>query len=137
MRHRLSAVLPDEWGKWGNRRKSGECGRATSPRPRLPDGSRLFPCLPSVRLDFPTFLYAPAALPHRMDEPTVGVVFGNVSTTEFRFAVRDPTLKRLDYVQVEHPTDGALVAHVMEVTRETNLSFEDATRMGYHDPSQT
>jgi DNA helicase HerA-like ATPase len=71
-----------------------------------------------------------------MDEP-VGVVFGNVSTTEFRFAVRDPTLKRLDYVQVEHPTDGALVAHVMEVTRETNLSFEDATRMGYHDPSQT
>jgi DNA helicase HerA-like ATPase len=66
---------------------------------------------------------------------SVGVVFGNVSTTEFRFAVRDPTLRRLDYVQVEHPTDGALVAHVLEVTRETNLSFEDATRVGYHEPA--
>ncbi|MFA5861985.1 MAG: ATP-binding protein [Candidatus Thermoplasmatota archaeon] len=72
-----------------------------------------------------------------MEEPVVGVVFGNVSTTDFRFAVRDSTLKRLDYVQVEHPTDGALVAHVLEVTRETNLSFEDATRMGYHEPQST
>ena len=84
-----------------------------------------------------------------MDEPVVGIVFGNVSTTDFRFAVRDPTLKRLDYVAVDHPTDGALVAHVTEVTRETNLSFDaavsadtarsglggprDATRAGYHD----
>lgn len=68
-----------------------------------------------------------------MDEPTVGVVFGNVSTTEFRFAVSDPGLKRLDYVEVEHPTDGQLVAHVIELTRETNLSFEDATRTGYSD----
>ena len=58
----------------------------------------------------------------------VGAVFGNVSTTEFRFAVRDATLKRLDYVQVEHPTDGALVAQVTEVTRETNMSFEEAGR---------
>ena len=56
----------------------------------------------------------------------MGVVFGNVSTTEFRFAVRDPSLKRLDYVQVHHPTDGALVAQVTEVTRETNLSFDAA-----------
>lgn len=67
-----------------------------------------------------------------MDEPVVGVVFGNVSTTEFRFAVRDPTLKRLDYVQVDHPIDGALVAHITEVTRETNLSFDDANRR-FHD----
>lgn len=63
-----------------------------------------------------------------MDTPTVGAVFGNVSTTEFRFAVRDPALKRLDYVQVDHPTDGALVAQVAEVTRETNMSFEEAGR---------
>ena len=58
----------------------------------------------------------------------VGAVFGNVSTTSFRFAVRDVTLKRLDYVQVEHPTDGALVAQVTEVTRETDVSFEEAGR---------
>ena len=56
-----------------------------------------------------------------MDPPPVGVVFGNVSTTEFRFAVSDPTLKRLDYVQVEHPTDGALVAQLTELVR-----FDDA-----------
>ena len=65
-------------------------------------------------------------------EEIVGAVFGNVSTTEFRFAVRDPSLRRLDYVKVDHPTDGALVAQVSEVTRETNLSFEDAQRRGYH-----
>lgn len=65
-------------------------------------------------------------------EPIVGAVFGNVSTTEFRFAVRDPTLKRLDYVRVDHPSDGALVAQVTEVTRETNLSFEEAAKRGYH-----
>ncbi|HET6404399.1 MAG TPA: ATP-binding protein, partial [Candidatus Thermoplasmatota archaeon] len=58
----------------------------------------------------------------------VGAVFGNVTTTSFRFAVRDITLKRLDYVQVEHPTDGALVAQVTEVTRETDVSFEEAGR---------
>lgn len=56
----------------------------------------------------------------------MGAVFGNVSTTEFRFAVRDASLKRLDYVQVQHPTDGALVAQVTEVTRETNLGFDQA-----------
>jgi DNA helicase HerA-like ATPase len=67
-----------------------------------------------------------------VDEPVVGAVFGNVSTTEFRFAVRDTTLKRLDYIQVEHPADGALVAQVTEVTRETSLSFEDAAKRGYH-----
>ena len=71
--------------------------------------------------------------PKRMDAPVVGVVFGNVSTTEFRFAVTDPSLRRLDYVQVEHPTDGALVAHVVEVVRETSLSFDEAARIGYHD----
>lgn len=67
-----------------------------------------------------------------MDTPIVGAVFGNVSTTEFRFAVRDITLKRLDYVQVDHSTDGALVAQVTEVTRETNLGYEEAARRGYH-----
>ena len=67
-------------------------------------------------------------------EPAVvGAVFGNVSTTEFRFAVRDPSLKRLDYVQVDHPTDGALVAQVTEVTRETSLGYEEATRRGGHE----
>ncbi len=68
-----------------------------------------------------------------LSDPTVGVVFGNVSTTEFRFAVRDPSLKRLDYVQVEHPTDGVLVAHVVEMTRETNVTFEDASRASLRD----
>lgn len=66
-------------------------------------------------------------------EPVVGAVFGNVSTTDFRFAVRDPSVKRLDYVQVEHPTDGALVAQVSEVTRETNLGYEDATARRPHE----
>src|ERR1051326_222404 len=92
------------------------------------------PCSPVGRPHpLPNLFLSPARLGPPMDEPVVGAAFGNVSTTEFRFAVRDATLRRLDYVKVDHPTDGALVAHVTEVTRETNLSFEDATRAGYHD----
>ncbi|MHB8603658.1 MAG: ATP-binding protein [Thermoplasmatota archaeon] len=56
----------------------------------------------------------------------VGVIYGNVGTTEFRFAVASPELKRLDYVKLEHETDGVVLAQVMEVTRETSLSFDDA-----------
>jgi DNA helicase HerA-like ATPase len=81
---------------------------------------------------WPTFFGA-ARLLEDVTDAHVGVVFGNVSTTEFRFAVRDPSLRRLDYVQVEHPNDGVLVAHVTDITRETSLSFEDATRLGYGD----
>jgi len=59
---------------------------------------------------------------------SVGVIFGNVATTEFRVAVSDPTLKRLDYVKVNHETDGVCLAQVTEITRETSLTFEDASR---------
>ena len=80
--------------------------------------------------------YEPAGRRSLGVEAAVGAVFGNVSTTEFRFAVRDPSLKRLDYVQVDHPTDGALVAQVTEVTRETSLGYEEATRKGHEGPAR-
>lgn len=55
----------------------------------------------------------------------VGVIYGDVKSTEFDIAVSDPTLKRLDYVEADH--NGARVLGLVEtVTRESGLTYEDA-----------
>ncbi|HVL47707.1 MAG TPA: ATP-binding protein, partial [Candidatus Thermoplasmatota archaeon] len=65
------------------------------------------------------------------DNDRVGAIFGNVGTTEFKMAVSDPTLRRLDYVKVGHETDGVILAQVMEISRETSMSFDQATKVSY------
>lgn len=62
----------------------------------------------------------------------VGVIFGDVASTQFGIAVSDPSLKRLDYVEAEH--QGARVLGIVEkVTRQSDLSYEQAMRGGHHD----
>ncbi|HWG91765.1 MAG TPA: ATP-binding protein, partial [Candidatus Thermoplasmatota archaeon] len=61
----------------------------------------------------------------------VGVIYGNVGITEFKFAVSDPTLKRTDYIKVQHDREGWVLAQVMDVVRETSLSFDEATAMSH------
>lgn len=55
----------------------------------------------------------------------VGVIYGDVKSTEFDLAVSDPTLKRLDYVETDH-NGSRVLALVETVTRESGLSYEDA-----------
>ena len=56
----------------------------------------------------------------------VGVIFGNVGTTVYRFAVSNPKVERADYVEVSMETGERVLGQVMEMTRETDLGYEDA-----------
>ena len=59
----------------------------------------------------------------------IGIIYGNVGTTEFRFAVSDRSVKRNEYIEVAHPECGAVLGQVGEVTRETDLSFDRAQKL--------
>ncbi|MBI2078250.1 MAG: DUF87 domain-containing protein [Euryarchaeota archaeon] len=59
----------------------------------------------------------------------VGVIYGHVEATEFRFAMRgDAAVKRLDYISAEHPS-GLALGQVVDVDRLSQLSFEEAVQM--------
>ncbi|PKK85729.1 MAG: hypothetical protein CVT48_04160 [Thermoplasmata archaeon HGW-Thermoplasmata-1] len=58
-------------------------------------------------------------------ERLAGVIYGTTGSTEFTFAVSDPTLRRLDYVAVRHQ-EGHVLAQVMGIERRSGISFEDA-----------
>lgn len=55
----------------------------------------------------------------------VGVIYGDIKSTEFEIAVSDSTLKRLDYVEADH-NGVRVLALVEKVTRESGLSYEQA-----------
>jgi hypothetical protein len=59
----------------------------------------------------------------------IGIIYGNVGTTEFRFAVSDKNVKRNEYIEVAHPECGAVLGQVGDVTRETDLSFDRAQKL--------
>lgn len=53
---------------------------------------------------------------------SVGVIFGETGSSEFRFAVTDPAgVKRTDYVKVWHSTDGWVLAQVLSMTRSSDV----------------
>ncbi|MGQ0536395.1 MAG: ATP-binding protein, partial [Methanobacteriota archaeon] len=58
----------------------------------------------------------------------VGLIFGTVGSTRFRLGVQDARLRRGDYVQVKHETDGWVVGQVFDITRESSLSLEEVAR---------
>jgi uncharacterized protein len=59
----------------------------------------------------------------------IGIIYGNVGTTEFRFAVSDRSIKRNEYVEVGHPECGSILGQIMDITRETDLSFDRAQKL--------
>jgi DNA helicase HerA-like ATPase len=57
---------------------------------------------------------------------SVGVIFGETGSHEFRFAVTDPAgVKRTDYVKVWHPADGWVLGQVMSMTRSSDAYGPD------------
>jgi DNA helicase HerA-like ATPase len=64
----------------------------------------------------------------RPGEP-VGIIYGNVAAVEFQFAASNPHVKRLDYVAAEHPA-GIALAQVVDVSRHSQLSFDEAVSAG-------
>jgi DNA helicase HerA-like ATPase len=56
----------------------------------------------------------------------IGVVFGNVGSTEFRSVLLDRDTKELEYIQVHHPTDGWVVGIIEKVELRSDLTHEGA-----------
>ena len=51
---------------------------------------------------------------------SVGVIFGETGSVQFKFAVTDPSeVKRTDYVKVWHSSDGWVLGQVMAMTRSS------------------
>lgn len=52
---------------------------------------------------------------------SVGVIFGETGSHEFKFAVSDPAgVRRTDYVKVWHATDGWVLGQVLSMTRSSD-----------------
>ena len=58
----------------------------------------------------------------------VGVIFGNVGTSEFHFRVFGD-IETMEYIQVEHQHEGWVLGRVSEMQRRTDLSLEKAKRI--------
>ncbi len=56
----------------------------------------------------------------------LGVIYGNVSTKNFKFAVSDPRVKTGSFVTVHHPQCGNVIGYVTELQRKTEISFQEA-----------
>lgn len=64
---------------------------------------------------------------HQKDE-FVGVIYGDVGSTEFNFVVNGKDVKKFDYVAAPHK-EGYILAQVMDIKGYSDLKFEDATSL--------
>jgi len=67
------------------------------------------------------------------EDECIGIIYGNVGTTTFNFRVTG-RVKRLEYVQVEHETDGWVLGQVVDLERKTDLSLEKAKMISEGKP---
>jgi DNA helicase HerA-like ATPase len=59
-------------------------------------------------------------------EGSVGVIFGTISTTQFKFAIAEKRVHRTGYTQIWHPDHGWILGQIMELNYESNLSYSKA-----------
>lgn len=62
----------------------------------------------------------------------LGIIYGEVESTRFRFAASSPDVKRLDYVAAEHPEGGLALGQVVDVQSHSELSLDEALASGRH-----
>lgn len=58
----------------------------------------------------------------------VGIIYGDVGSTEFNFTVNSQSIRKFDYVAAPHK-EGYILAQVMDIKRYSDLKFEDATTL--------
>ena len=56
---------------------------------------------------------------------SIGIIYGDVGSTEFNFTVDGHNLKKFDYVNAPHK-EGYILAQVMDIKRYSDLKFHDA-----------
>jgi hypothetical protein len=55
----------------------------------------------------------------------VGVIYGDVGSTEFNFTVNNSNIRKFDYVSAPHK-EGYILAQIMDIKRYSDLKFQDA-----------
>ena len=63
-----------------------------------------------------------------VNEP-LGVIYGNVSTEEFRFAVRAADVTKGSFIKVKHDIFGWILGYITVIERHTDLTFMEARNM--------
>ncbi len=59
----------------------------------------------------------------------IGIIYGNISTMEFKFAVSVPGVTRTGYVQVWHETHGWVLGQIIEMNLESKLTYTKAQQI--------
>ena len=59
-------------------------------------------------------------------EGIVGYIYGDVGSTEFKFAVNGHNLRKFDYIFAPHK-EGNMLAQILDLKQHSDLRFEDAT----------
>jgi DNA helicase HerA-like ATPase len=62
----------------------------------------------------------------------VGYIYGDVGSTEFKFAVNGPNIRKFDYIFAPHK-EGQMLAQVMDITQHSDLRFEEASTLQYEE----
>ncbi|MDH7516862.1 MAG: DUF87 domain-containing protein [Candidatus Thermoplasmatota archaeon] len=61
-------------------------------------------------------------------EDFVGVIYGDVGSTEFNFTVNSQGIRKFDYIAAPH-REGYILAQVMDIKRYSDLKFEEASTL--------
>jgi len=59
---------------------------------------------------------------------SIGIIYGDVGSTEFNFTVDGHNLRKFDYVTAPHK-EGYILAQVMDIKRYSDLKFQDAVTL--------
>ena len=56
---------------------------------------------------------------------SIGMIYGDVGSTEFNFTVNGESIRKFDYISAPHK-EGYILAQVMDIKRYSDLKFQDA-----------
>ncbi len=59
---------------------------------------------------------------------SIGIIYGDVGSTEFNFTVKKQNIRKFDYVAAPHK-EGYVLAQVMDIKRFSDLKFQDAVSL--------
>ena len=60
---------------------------------------------------------------------SIGIIYGNISTNQFKFAVTGKGVARTGYIQVWHDTHGWVLGQIIEINLESKLSYNKAQQI--------
>jgi len=59
---------------------------------------------------------------------SIGMIYGDVGSTEFNFTVNGENIRKFDYISAPHK-EGYILAQVMDIKRYSDLKFQDAVTL--------